>query len=100
MRESPRKDQSRIEHRVADCKYSFEGLGFPERFLEFKFPYIGSKAIAELVIPKLRSEGIEAEGREQGLDHGVWASLLIITLFITTLLCFNSQLASRPEENL
>lgn len=68
---APRKDQSPIEHRVADCKYSFEGLGFPERFLEFKFPYIGSKAIAELVISKLRSEGIEAEGREQGLDHGV-----------------------------
>ena len=89
MRESPRKDQSRIEHRVADCKYSFEDLGFPDRFLEFKFPYIGSKAIAELVISKLRSEGIEAEGREQGLDHGVWAPLLVSTLFVTALLCSN-----------
>lgn len=77
IRESPHKDQSQIEHRVADCKYSFEGLGFPERFLEFKFPYIGSKAIAELVISELRSGGIEAEGREQGLDHGVWAPLLV-----------------------
>lgn len=75
MRESSRKDQSWIEYRVAGCKYSFEGLGFPGRFLEFKFPYIGSKAIAELVISKLRSEGIEAEGREQGLGHGVWAPL-------------------------
>lgn len=94
MRESPRKDQSQIEHRVADCKYSFEGLGFPERFLEFKFPYIRSKAIAGLVISELRSGGIK-----QKVESKAWIvvcgrpSLLISTLFIIALLCSNSQLA-------
>ena len=42
-----------------------------------KYPNVGSKEVADLVMDSLRSNDIEAEAVERGLDHGVWASFKV-----------------------
>ena len=51
---------------------------------EETYPNVGSKAVAEKVTNLLRSNKIEVEAVERGLDHGVWASF---------------KVAFAPEEN-
>ena len=44
---------------------------------EERYPNVGSKTIAAKVIDSLRSNDIEVEAVERGLDHGVWASFKV-----------------------
>lgn len=44
---------------------------------EETFPNVGSKVVAEKVMILLRSNKIEVEAVERGLDHGVWASFKV-----------------------
>lgn len=44
---------------------------------EETFPNVGSKVVAEKVMMLLRSNKIEVEAVERGLDHGVWASFKV-----------------------
>ncbi|PYH93852.1 Extradiol ring-cleavage dioxygenase, class III enzyme, subunit B [Aspergillus ellipticus CBS 707.79] len=44
---------------------------FPHVF-EYQYPHKSSKALGEKVLNHLLSQGIEAEGVERDLDHGVW----------------------------
>lgn len=44
---------------------------------EEKYPNVGSEAVAATVINSLRSNGIDVEAVERGLDHGVWASFKV-----------------------
>ncbi|KAJ9623134.1 hypothetical protein H2203_006070 [Taxawa tesnikishii (nom. ined.)] len=51
----------------------YDYYGFPAHYYEFQYPNVGSKALAENVLSRLRSAGIHAEGVRRGLDHGVFA---------------------------
>ena len=44
---------------------------------EEKYPNVGSKEVAAKVVDLLRSNDIEVELVERGLDHGVWASFKV-----------------------
>ena len=48
--------------------------GFPSHYYKEKYPNVGSKEVAEKAMLLLKEAGIEVEGAERGLDHGVWAS--------------------------
>ncbi|KAH0538225.1 hypothetical protein FGG08_005194 [Glutinoglossum americanum] len=48
--------------------------GFPSHYYKERYPNVGSREVAEKTISLLRGAGIEVEGVERGLDHGVWAS--------------------------
>jgi 4,5-DOPA dioxygenase extradiol len=58
-----------------DIIYDF--YGFPPHYYEYKFPNKGSPELAEKVIEKLGSIGIEVEKVKRGLDHGVWAGFVV-----------------------
>ncbi|KAF8428272.1 extradiol ring-cleavage dioxygenase [Tirmania nivea] len=51
----------------------YDFYGFPDHYYKEKFPYKGSRELAEKVLGLLGEKGIEAEGVKRGLDHGVWA---------------------------
>ncbi|KAI9716777.1 MAG: hypothetical protein M1812_005117 [Candelaria pacifica] len=57
---------------TTDLIYDF--YGFPSHYYKEKYPNVGSKKIAEIVMSSLSNAGIEVEGVKRGLDHGVWAS--------------------------
>jgi 4,5-DOPA dioxygenase extradiol len=59
----------------ADIIYDF--YGFPPHYYEYKFPNKGSPELADKVIEKLGSFGIEVEKVKRGLDHGVWAGFVV-----------------------
>ncbi|KAF6219557.1 hypothetical protein HO133_004026 [Letharia lupina] len=59
----------------ADLIYDF--CGFPGHYYQEKYPNVGSKQVAALVIDALRSNDIEVEPVDRGLDHGVWASFKV-----------------------
>jgi len=58
-----------------DIIYDF--YGFPPHYYEYKFPNKGSPELAEKVIERLGSIGIEVEKVKRGLDHGVWAGFVV-----------------------
>ena len=62
----------------ADIIYDF--YGFPKHYYQYEFPNKGSPEVAERVIGKLESAGIEVERVKRGLDHGVWAGFIVGTL--------------------
>lgn len=71
-------DKSRAKINVAeeaDLIYDFYGL--PRRYYEYEFPNRGSPEVAERVAGLLREGGVEVEGVERGLDHGIWAGFLV-----------------------
>lgn len=55
--------------------YSY--YGFPAHYYEVQYPNVGNKALAETVISRLRSAGIDAQGVKRGLDHGVFAPFTV-----------------------
>jgi Catalytic LigB subunit of aromatic ring-opening dioxygenase len=58
-----------------DLIYDF--YGFPKHYYEYEYPNKGSPEVAEMVIGRLESAGIEVERVERGLDHGVWAGFMV-----------------------
>ena len=52
----------------------YDFYGFPRNYYQEKYPNRGSKEVAGLVLNALHDAGIEAEGVDRGLDHGVWSS--------------------------
>ncbi|TVY93004.1 4,5-DOPA dioxygenase extradiol [Lachnellula willkommii] len=65
---------------ILDSIYTNDFYGFPPHYYEYKFPYKGSPEVAEKVIGKLSAAGIEIEKVKRGLDHGVWARFIIVSL--------------------
>ncbi|KAL9087587.1 MAG: hypothetical protein Q9159_003537 [Coniocarpon cinnabarinum] len=64
-----------LQINVADeTEIIYDFYGFPPHYYEYKFPYIGSRQVAERVIGKLNEANIHVEKVERGLDHGVWAA--------------------------
>jgi aromatic ring-opening dioxygenase catalytic subunit (LigB family) len=69
---------NRISINVAektDLIYDF--YGFPRHYYEYDYPNKGSPEVAERVIGRLESAGIEVEKFRRGLDHGVWAGFMV-----------------------
>lgn len=58
----------------ADIIYDF--YNFPPHYYKVKYPNKGSPKVAENVIEKLKSAGVEVDKVERGLDHGVWVGFL------------------------
>ncbi|KAI9703430.1 MAG: hypothetical protein M1820_005902 [Bogoriella megaspora] len=58
-----------------DIIYDF--YGFPPHYYEKEYPNRGSSEVAEKVIEKLTSAGVEVERVKRGLDHGVWAGFIV-----------------------
>lgn len=63
-----------FSHNETDATGSGSFYGFPQNYYKERYPHVGSKAVAEEVMSLLRGAGIEVEGVQRGLDHGVWAS--------------------------
>ncbi|KAK5027814.1 hypothetical protein LTS07_006689 [Exophiala sideris] len=57
-----------------DLIYDF--YNFPPHYYEYKYPNKGSPEVADKLIDKLSSAGIEVERVKRGLDHGVWVGFL------------------------
>ncbi|KAG8622805.1 hypothetical protein KVT40_009316 [Elsinoe batatas] len=55
----------------------YDYYGFPSHYYQHKFPNVGNKALAETVLQRLRSAGINAQGVKRGLDHGVFAPFTV-----------------------
>lgn len=55
--------------------YDFNG--FPRHYYEYKFPYKGSRDLAELVINKFGAAGVTVDRVKRGLDHGIWAGFYV-----------------------
>lgn len=70
---SPNKIEINVAEQV-DIIYDF--YGFPAHYYEHEYPNRGSKEVAERVIEKLGTAGIEVDRVERGLDHGVWAGFM------------------------
>ncbi|CRG84345.1 4,5-DOPA dioxygenase extradiol-like protein [Talaromyces islandicus] len=70
---SPNKLEINVAEQV-DIIYDF--YGFPAHFYEHEYPNKGSREVAEKVIEKLGTAGIEVDRVERGLDHGVWAGFM------------------------
>lgn len=51
--------------------------GFPDHYYKLQYPHVGSSALAETVISRLRAAGIPASGVKRGLDHGVFAPFTV-----------------------
>lgn len=51
----------------------YDYYNFPAHYYEFKYPNIGSPELAQSVISRLQSAGIDARGVSRGLDHGVFS---------------------------
>ncbi|RWA13722.1 hypothetical protein EKO27_g1398 [Xylaria grammica] len=65
-----------------DLLYDFDDLrDFPSHFYDYHYPNRGSPEVAEKVVDKLTSAGIQVERVKRGLDHGVWAGFLVVSLF-------------------
>ncbi|GAW14938.1 hypothetical protein ANO14919_043440 [Xylariales sp. No.14919] len=61
-----------------DLLYDFDDLrDFPAHFYDYHYPNRGSPEVAEKVVDKLTSAGIQVERVKRGLDHGVWAGFLV-----------------------
>ncbi|KAI1741087.1 putative aromatic ring-opening dioxygenase LigB subunit [Xylaria scruposa] len=58
-----------------DLIYDF--YGFPPHYYEYDYPNRGSPEVAEKVMEKLSTIGIEVERVKRGLDHGVWAGFMV-----------------------
>lgn len=58
-----------------DAGIIYDFRGFPKEYYEFKYPYRGSKGIAEAVKTEVeaRMPSVRVERVKRGLDHGVWA---------------------------
>ncbi|KAL1311335.1 hypothetical protein AAFC00_001512 [Neodothiora populina] len=56
---------------ITDLIYDY--YGFPPHYYEIKYPNVGNRALAESVIARINSAGLQAEGVKRGLDHGVFA---------------------------
>lgn len=86
-------DKSRAKINVAeeaDLIYDF--YGFPRRYYEYEFPNRGSPEVAERVAGLLREGGVEVEGVERGLDHGIWAGFIVGESMSTNCICCASAL--------
>ena len=54
----------------------YDFYGFPEHYYKVPYPNRGSLTVAEKVIVRLQSAGIESRKVQRGLDHGVWVGFL------------------------
>lgn len=71
------QDPNTISVNVAeytDLIYDF--YGFPPHYYEYDYPNKGSPILAEKIVEKLSSAGIEVERVKRGLDHGVWVGFM------------------------
>jgi 4,5-DOPA dioxygenase extradiol len=69
---------NRIQINAAeDTDIIYDFYGFPPHYYEYKFPNKGSPELADTVIEKLGSVGIEVQKVKRGLDHGVWAGFVV-----------------------
>jgi 4,5-DOPA dioxygenase extradiol len=69
---------NRIQINAAeDTDIIYDFYGFPPHYYEYKFPNRGSPELADTVIEKLGSVGIEVQKVKRGLDHGVWAGFVV-----------------------
>jgi 4,5-DOPA dioxygenase extradiol len=55
----------------------YDFYGFPGHYYKEKFLHQGSPEVANRVLGVLKEAGIQAEGVERGLDHGVWAAFKV-----------------------
>jgi 4,5-DOPA dioxygenase extradiol len=55
----------------------YDYYGFPPHYYEVKYPNAGSPELAEKVLEKLKTAGIQGEGVRRGLDHGVFSPFLV-----------------------
>jgi 4,5-DOPA dioxygenase extradiol len=55
----------------------YDFYGFPGHYYKEKFLHQGSLEVANRVLGVLKEAGIQAEGVERGLDHGVWAAFKV-----------------------
>jgi 4,5-DOPA dioxygenase extradiol len=55
----------------------YDFYGFPGHYYKERFLNQGSLQVAERVLSVLKEAGIQAEGVERGLDHGVWAAFKV-----------------------
>jgi 4,5-DOPA dioxygenase extradiol len=55
----------------------YDFYGFPGHYYKEKFLHQGSPEVADRVLSVLNEAGIQAEGVERGLDHGVWAAFKV-----------------------
>jgi aromatic ring-opening dioxygenase catalytic subunit (LigB family) len=51
----------------------YDYYGFPDHYYKVKYPSAGSREVAEKVLRLLEGAGIECNGVNRGLDHGVFA---------------------------
>lgn len=72
--DSPNKIKINVAEQT-DIIYDF--YGFPPHYYQYKYPNKGSPEVAEKVIEKLSTAGIEVERVKRGLDHGVWAGFMV-----------------------
>lgn len=68
----------RVTHqKTPDLRYDY--YGFPDVSYTFKYPCAGAPELAEQLVGKLNTAGIDAELEEnRGLDHGVFVPLTIM----------------------
>jgi len=55
----------------------YDYYGFPPHYYKVEYPNTGSPALASRILTTLHEAGIEAEGVNRGLDHGVFAPFLV-----------------------
>lgn len=58
-------------------KLIYDYYGFPDHYYTVQYPNAGSPELASKVLEALRGAGINAEGTQRGLDHGVFAPFLV-----------------------
>lgn len=88
-------DKSRAKINVAeDADLIYDFYGLPRRYYEYEFPNRGSPEVAERVAGLLREGGVEVEGVERGLDHGIWAGFIVGESMSTNSICCASALLS------
>jgi 4,5-DOPA dioxygenase extradiol len=47
--------------------------GFPRQYYKAQYPNVGDPVLADRVMGMLAEAGIQSQGKERGLDHGVWS---------------------------
>ncbi|KAK5111804.1 hypothetical protein LTR62_004724 [Meristemomyces frigidus] len=51
----------------------YDFSGFPQEYYNLQYPHHGSPQLAGRILKLLHGAGIQAQGVNRGLDHGVWA---------------------------